>query len=172
VIGIGAAILLVSCCHFITSQHSLIRSLWCVVTLLHATAKNALCFSASSTPQNIFLGLVSPGHLMESFLLYRITQHPKSPPAYFCWRLIQVKYAGQPLHQADRFGDFFPGISPDGTKIAFARVSGLGVEDIYITPIGGGEAKRLTFDNTFTGAWLGLRIAEKWSFLRCAKAIL
>jgi Tol biopolymer transport system component len=82
------------------------------------------------------------------------------------------EYAGQPLHQADRFGDFFPGISPDGTKIAFARVSGLGVEDIYITPIGGGEAKRLTFDNTFTGGLAWTSDSREMVFLRCGKAIL
>jgi eukaryotic-like serine/threonine-protein kinase len=52
-------------------------------------------------------------------------------------------------------GDFFPAISPDGSSVAFARASGWGIEDIYITPVAGGEARRLTFDKTFTGgiAW-------------------
>lgn len=44
-------------------------------------------------------------------------------------------------------GDNTPAFSPDGSQLAFSRMSSPGVEDIYLTPSDGGEAKRLTFDN-------------------------
>jgi len=44
-------------------------------------------------------------------------------------------------------GDTCPAFSPDGQTLAFARWSSAGVVDIYIAPIGGGEPRRLTFDN-------------------------
>ena len=40
-----------------------------------------------------------------------------------------------------------PAFSPDGQTLAFARTSSGRVADIYLVPIGGGEPKRLTFDN-------------------------
>ncbi|MCI0390079.1 MAG: winged helix-turn-helix domain-containing protein [Acidobacteria bacterium] len=45
------------------------------------------------------------------------------------------------------FGDSEIAFAPDGKTLAFARYSALGVADIYLTPIVGGEPKRLTFDN-------------------------
>jgi eukaryotic-like serine/threonine-protein kinase len=46
-------------------------------------------------------------------------------------------------------GDNTPVFSPDGSKIAFSRLSSQGVEDIYIMAAEGGEPRRLTFDNRF-----------------------
>jgi Tol biopolymer transport system component/DNA-binding winged helix-turn-helix (wHTH) protein len=48
---------------------------------------------------------------------------------------------------ADYFGDHSPAISPDGRTIAFARALSAGVEDLYLAPVEGGEARRLTTDN-------------------------
>jgi Tol biopolymer transport system component/DNA-binding winged helix-turn-helix (wHTH) protein len=48
---------------------------------------------------------------------------------------------------ADYFGDHSPAISPDGRTIAFARALSPGVEDLYLAPVEGGEARRLTTDN-------------------------
>jgi Tol biopolymer transport system component/DNA-binding winged helix-turn-helix (wHTH) protein len=48
---------------------------------------------------------------------------------------------------ADYFGDHSPAISPDGRTIAFARALSPGVEDLYVAPVEGGEARRLTTDN-------------------------
>lgn len=55
------------------------------------------------------------------------------------------------------FSDWGPGFSPDGRSLAFLRSSGPGlVEDVYVVPATGGEARRLTFDNRRIGgppAW-------------------
>ncbi|MCI0663477.1 MAG: hypothetical protein L0220_20620, partial [Acidobacteria bacterium] len=45
------------------------------------------------------------------------------------------------------FGDSEIAFAPDGKTLAFARYAALGVADIYLAPIVGGEPKRLTFDN-------------------------
>jgi Tol biopolymer transport system component len=48
---------------------------------------------------------------------------------------------------AGSLGDNTPVFSPDGKQIAFSRMSGQGVEDIYLMGAEGGEPRRLTFDN-------------------------
>src|SRR5262245_1849997 len=54
------------------------------------------------------------------------------------------------------FGDQQPAISPDGKTLAFVRMSGELVDDVYVMPAAGGEPTRLTFDNaTIHGlAWM------------------
>jgi Tol biopolymer transport system component len=44
-------------------------------------------------------------------------------------------------------GDHYPVLSPDGKMLAFARLSSMAVEDIYLMSGAGGEPRRLTFDN-------------------------
>jgi Tol biopolymer transport system component/predicted Ser/Thr protein kinase len=48
---------------------------------------------------------------------------------------------------AQDFFDLVPAFSPDGQTLAFVRVSSSRVYDIYLVPIGGGEPRRVTFDN-------------------------
>jgi Tol biopolymer transport system component len=48
---------------------------------------------------------------------------------------------------AGSVGDNTPAFSPDGSRLAFSRMSSQGIEDIYVMPVEGGEPKRLTFDN-------------------------
>lgn len=48
---------------------------------------------------------------------------------------------------AGSVGDNTPAFSPDGSQLAFSRMSGQGVEDIYVMRAEGGEPRRLTFDN-------------------------
>jgi Tol biopolymer transport system component/serine/threonine protein kinase len=50
---------------------------------------------------------------------------------------------------AESVGDNTPTFSPDGTQLAFSRMSSQGVEDIYLMPVKGGELRRLTFDNRY-----------------------
>ena len=52
-------------------------------------------------------------------------------------------------------GDRFPAISPDGHMLAFIRRGSNDVDDVYLASLSGGEATRLTSDNTtITGlAW-------------------
>ncbi len=46
--------------------------------------------------------------------------------------------------------DYSPAFSPDGSTVSFVRGSIVGVvSDLYVVPIAGGVAKRLTFDNTW-----------------------
>ncbi|HKX30585.1 MAG TPA: DUF5050 domain-containing protein, partial [Blastocatellia bacterium] len=49
---------------------------------------------------------------------------------------------------ASDIGDCSPAFSPDGKSVAFVRVSGAGVGDIYLVPVDGGEPRRITFDGT------------------------
>ena len=44
-------------------------------------------------------------------------------------------------------GDCSPAFSPDGKMLAFVRVVGAAVGDVYLVPTSGGEATRLTLDN-------------------------
>ncbi len=48
---------------------------------------------------------------------------------------------------AGSVGDNTPSFSPDGSQLAFSRMSGQGIEDIYVMRAEGGEPRRLTFDN-------------------------
>jgi Tol biopolymer transport system component len=43
-------------------------------------------------------------------------------------------------------GDASPLVSPDGTTLAFVRLMAAEAADIYVTPLGGGALRRLTFD--------------------------
>jgi Tol biopolymer transport system component/DNA-binding winged helix-turn-helix (wHTH) protein len=47
--------------------------------------------------------------------------------------------------------DFFPALSPDGTTVAFARVTSVGVSEIYLVPVSGGTPRRLTSENHGVG---------------------
>jgi len=50
-------------------------------------------------------------------------------------------------------GDWDPSFSPDGRSIAFVRTLTDGVDDLWIVPVSGGDARRLTFENrALTGA--------------------
>ena len=44
-------------------------------------------------------------------------------------------------------GDVSPAFSPDGKSLAFLRAVSSGVSDVYVGPVAGGPARRLTFDN-------------------------
>ena len=50
---------------------------------------------------------------------------------------------------AESIGDNTPAFAPDGRQLAFSRMSGQGVEDIYLVAAEGGEPRQLTFDNRF-----------------------
>ena len=53
-------------------------------------------------------------------------------------------------------GDSNPGFSPDGKYVAFIRGLSSGVDDIHIIPVGGGEVRRLTNDQSYV-------ISQTWS---------
>ena len=46
-------------------------------------------------------------------------------------------------------GDNSPAFSPNGGQLAFSRLIGQGVEDIYLIAVEGGQPTRLTFDNRY-----------------------
>jgi Tol biopolymer transport system component len=46
-------------------------------------------------------------------------------------------------------GDMAPAFSPDGKSLAFIREVSSGVGDVYVIPVSGGEAKRVTKDNRY-----------------------
>ena len=55
----------------------------------------------------------------------------------------------QPITQPPpgSIGDLESAVSPDGTQVAFLRNAGTLGGDIYVTPLDGGAARRITFDN-------------------------
>ncbi len=44
-------------------------------------------------------------------------------------------------------GDSYPAFSPDGKTLAFLRTTSLATTDIHLLSLGGGQVRRLTFDN-------------------------
>ena len=60
-------------------------------------------------------------------------------------------------------GDGSPAFSPDGQWMAFIRVAGFGVADLYMMPAAGGDVKRLTFDRTSMGFGGGINAAVSWT---------
>ena len=49
---------------------------------------------------------------------------------------------------AGSVGDFFPAFSPDQKTLAFVRSMSIAAADIYLLPLAGGDATRLTYENT------------------------
>jgi eukaryotic-like serine/threonine-protein kinase len=82
------------------------------------------------------------------FLSYVDRSSPQSP--YSIWLLSVENLERRQLTwpPAQNLFDMVPAFSPDGQTLAFLRLSSARVSDIYLVPIGGGEPRRLTFDNT------------------------
>ncbi|HET7452718.1 MAG TPA: winged helix-turn-helix domain-containing protein [Thermoanaerobaculia bacterium] len=74
------------------------------------------------------------------------------------WRIELLDLAGgarKPLTDPPEGedGDWNPVFSPDGNSIAFVRTLTDGVDDLWVVPARGGDARRLTFENrALTGA--------------------
>ncbi len=73
---------------------------------------------------------------------------PQEPPKIF----LVARETGEKRQltspPAAAHADRHPAISPDGKQVAFIRFSSSGVGDVYLVPTAGGEARRLTFENT------------------------
>jgi Tol biopolymer transport system component/class 3 adenylate cyclase len=67
---------------------------------------------------------------------------PGTPPGIF---LLSLETRDWRRLTTAPYGDCQPSFSPDGQQIAFVRPTTLGVEDLYVVPVSGGEPKRLTF---------------------------
>jgi Tol biopolymer transport system component/DNA-binding winged helix-turn-helix (wHTH) protein len=73
-----------------------------------------------------------------------------SGETHVSWRLARLSLAsgertGLTLPPADAVGDHSPAVSPDGRSVAFIRDAS-GATDVHVVPIGGGQARRITFD--------------------------
>ena len=80
------------------------------------------------------------------FLAYQDRSSPQTP--YSIWLLsVDNLERRQVTWPAQNLVDENPAFSPDGQTVAFVRASSGRVSDIYLVPIGGGEPRRLTFDN-------------------------
>lgn len=49
---------------------------------------------------------------------------------------------------AEYNGDSSPAFSPDGQTLAFIRIGSMGVSELYLVSVAGGDPRRLTLDNT------------------------
>jgi eukaryotic-like serine/threonine-protein kinase len=84
------------------------------------------------------------------FLAYSDRKAPQEPASLFLTSVDQSVRRRLTVPPSQTFGDLAPAISSDGRTVAFARLTGSGVSDIYRVPFAGGEPTRLT-----TGqAWL------------------
>lgn len=92
----------------------------------------------SWSPNGEFLAVAEKSSREEPFSLFLLStktgekQRLTNPPAQYS-------------------GDRDPVFSPDGKTLAFARMSAVDVEDVYLLPVAGGEPQRLTFDDKFLG---------------------
>jgi Tol biopolymer transport system component len=85
-------------------------------------------------------------------LVYSDASAPHRPLPYFPFAIFRLsvetletqQLTSPPEHCA---GDTQPVYSPDGQMLAFVRGVSERVDDIYLMPAGGGEPRRLTFDN-------------------------
>jgi Tol biopolymer transport system component len=72
------------------------------------------------------------------------TPGTKRPLAIFLYDLQSGEKRKLTSPPPDLWGDWNPKFAPDGRTVAFKRVTGFWVDDIYLVPAGGGEAKQFT----------------------------
>ncbi len=71
----------------------------------------------------------------------------KGPYAIFLVSVENLERHKLSAPPAEYLGDKYPVFSPDGKTLAFVRIASIGVHDIYLLPVAGGEPRRLTFGN-------------------------
>jgi Tol biopolymer transport system component/DNA-binding winged helix-turn-helix (wHTH) protein len=81
-----------------------------------------------------------------------LTSHASDPHAASSWRIVRIDIGnGSQTVLTDPpegiIGDHSPAVSPDGSLVAFIRRVSGGVSDIYVSPIDGEHARRITFDD-------------------------
>ncbi|UCE04013.1 MAG: PD40 domain-containing protein [Candidatus Latescibacterota bacterium] len=77
-------------------------------------------------------------------LVYAENPDPESRPQLFLYEFASGER--RPLTPLPdlHIGDYAPVFSPDGERVAFVRVDGAGMQDIYVASVESGESKRLT----------------------------
>ena len=73
--------------------------------------------------------------------------------SHYGWRIARMSVSGGDRHvlstpPAGVIGDHSPATSPDGRHLAFIRQFSGGAADLFVMPIGGGDARRVTFDES------------------------
>lgn len=103
------------------------------VKLGEAAPKND-CRSLDWSPDGKLLAATDRNSPQEPFSIYLISKESGG----------KSKLTTPP---AQSLGDGGLAFSPEGKTLAFIRTIGIGIDDIYLTPVGGGEPRRLTADN-------------------------
>ena len=101
-----------------------------------------------------------------AWLAVRDSNSPSEPPSIFLVARETGEKRKLTSPPAAAHGDRSPAISPDGKTVAFVRFISSGVGDLYLIPIAGGEARRLTFDNTGTTSPVWTSDSREILFLR------
>ena len=104
-------------------------------------------------PAQRLLPCTNPGHSRISFTpdgAAVLATRPTQPGAVSS-RLVRVPLDGSPesplTSPADDVVDTSPVASPDGTRVAFIRELSDGIGDLYVMPLQGGTARRVTNDD-------------------------
>jgi Tol biopolymer transport system component len=89
------------------------------------------------------------------YIAYLDRRSPETPFGIWLLSVANLERRELTSPPQQNVGDWIPAFSPDGQTLAFNRESSAYVCDIYLVPIGGGEPKRITFDNHDIGglAW-------------------
>ena len=97
---------------------------------------------------------------------------PQEPPKIF----LVARETGEKRQltspPAAAHADRHPAISPDGKQVVFIRFSSSGVGDVYLVPTAGGEARRLTFENTNAASPVWMPDGRDILFLSGGKGLL
>ena len=88
-----------------------------------------------------------------------------------CSRSRRSRGAASPVPPEEHQADVVPAFSPDGRSVAFARVGGTTKPSVFVVPVAGGEPRRVSLGDVWTGGvpsghtWTpdGSSIVASWS---------
>src|SRR5262249_51751 len=81
------------------------------------------------------------------FIAYSDNKSSEEPASIYLLSVESLEKQKLTSPPEQTWGDIYAEFSPDGKSLAINRFSSQVAGDLYIVPVAGGEARRLTFDN-------------------------